>query len=231
MADDNTQMPIATPFTLRSKDISAAGDGSIQAAMMLSRLYPLDWSLNEVSGGMFQHTAKSATMAAALAANAPILAFQWTSGTLVGVVRRVKLAAWSLDTGFAAGIATFDMYVARAFTAIDTGGVTSTLTGNNAKLRTAMSTASAVIVHSSTATLTAGTRTLDAAPVESWNAAAPTTAYAPLANPPVKLFEKLPGEHPLVLAQDEGFVIQASVPATGDWAFAASIEWDELPLF
>jgi hypothetical protein len=228
---DNVQMPIATPFTLRSKDISADGDGSLQAALMLSRLYPLDWSLNGVTGGMYQHTAKSGTMAAGLAAAAPIFGFQWPSSTLLCAVRRLKIGAWSLGVGFSAGLATFDMYVARAFTAQDSGGTTSNLAGNSSKLRTSMATAAASMVHSSTAALAAGTRTLDPAPIESWGVAAPTAANAPFNATPAKLFEKLPGEHPLLLAQNEGFVVEATVPATGTWQFAISVEWDELPIF
>jgi hypothetical protein len=39
------------------------------------------------------------------------------------------------------------------------------------------------------------------------------------------------GEWPLVLAQNEGFVVQATVPATGTWAFQAIIEWSEVTSF
>lgn len=231
MSVDNTVMPISTTFTLRSKDVSAAGDGSLAAAMMLARAYPLDWSLNGVSGGMFARASKSGSMAAGLAANAPVYAFQWPSSTLLAAVRRVKIGAFTLGTGFTAGLATFDMFVARAFTAQDTGGAAVGPSGNNAKLRTSMNASAAKIQIATTGALTAGTRTLDDETIETRNMAAPASAFTSfLSQPPFILFEKLQGEHPLLLAQNEGFEIQATVPATGVWQFAVTVEWDELPL-
>jgi len=45
------------------------------------------------------------------------------------------------------------------------------------------------------------------------------------------MFEAAQGEHPPLFVQNEGFVIQASVPATGVWQFAVMAEWDEITLF
>jgi hypothetical protein len=81
-----------------------------------------------------------------------------------------------------------------------------------------------------TAALTGATITLDAAPVESRTLAAPTTGNTPIASA-VTLFEKQGSEHPLLLAQNEGFVVQATVPATGTWAFAITAEWDEVSIY
>jgi hypothetical protein len=52
-------------------------------------------------------------------------------------------------------------------------------------------------------------------------------------NPPsgITLFEKLAGEHPLILATNEGFVVEATIPATGTWQFALTLEWAELPAY
>jgi hypothetical protein len=220
-------------FTLRSKDVSPAGDGSLQAAMALSRLYPSDYG----SGGMFQHTSQSAVMNAGLGSTSPIYSFRWPvapqtpPAVSLALIRRLRIAAWTGTTGFAAGIAIFSLYVARAFTAPDTGDITVPLTGNEAKLRTSMATSLATIVHSQTQALTPGTRTLDAGAAERWIVAAPTTTLTPFAPSPQKFFEKLQGEHPLVLAQNEGFVIQANVPATGVWTWCLTCEWDEVPIF
>jgi hypothetical protein len=229
MALDNLQLRdgLANPFILRSKDVSAAGDGTIQRTMVLATPYPMDFGV----GGSFHHTAKNGAvvMAAGLAASAPIYSFRNPS-SLLSIVKRVKIAAWT-TVGFTAGIATFDMLIARAFTAADTGGTASTLTGDNATLRTSLGTAGSTIMHSNTATLTPGTRTLDVGAVESWNTAAPVAASTPFNNVPMKLFEKLDAEHPLVLAQNEGFVIQATVPAVGTWSWSVTTEWDEVPQY
>jgi hypothetical protein len=225
---DNVQLPIGYPFYSRTKDVSAAQDGSLQRTLLFASLYPLDYA----PGGMYQHSSLSGAMAAGLGAASSIYAFQWPSSSLLGIIRRVSIAAWTLGTGFTAGLAEFDMFVARDFTAQDTGGVSANMAGNSSKLRTSMATSSANIVHSSTAALAlahTNSRVDDPAPIGRWIVAAPTGTNTPFNATPVKLFEKLQGEHPLVLAQNEGFVILATVPATGLWSFVITPEWDEIP--
>jgi hypothetical protein len=58
----------------------------------------------------------------------------------------------------------------------------------------------------------------------------PNTAGATLVSP-FAMFDQRPGEHPLVLAQNEGFVIQATVPATGVWFFAVKADWVEIATY
>ena len=230
MAKDNVLLKdaLGNEFTLRAKDISGGGDGSILRSMFMASLYPFDYG----DGGCFQLTSKSGIMAAGLAAASPIYAFRWTSGTLLAVIKRIRISAWSLGTGFAAGIGTFDLVAARPFTGSDTNGVTDTISGNNGKLRTSMaSSALAEIRHSSTASLIAGVRSLDAQPIASLNVGIGSAAFTPLSPSPMTLFEKPQGEHPLVLALNEGFVIQATLPATGTWSFAITPEWDEVPIY
>lgn len=213
-------------FYVRAKDISSAQDGSLQTIRHLAVPNPVDYG----TGGCYQLTSKSGTMAAGLAANSPIFAFRWTSSTMLALLRRVRISAWSLGTGFAAGLATFDMYKAASWTVADSGGATDTITSPNGKLRAAMTaTAVSAIRKSSTATLTAGTRTLDAQALETLVAAITTATNTPFLNR-AELFVKPGAEHPLTLAQNEGFVIQATVPATGTWGFAITPEWDEVPV-
>jgi hypothetical protein len=225
----------ANLFTLRSKDISSAGDGSLQAAMMLSRLYPVDYG----AGGSFQIAVQSAVMNAGLGLASPIYSFRWAvapqtpPNVSLAVIRRVSIAAQTAGTaGFAPGLATFSMYVALAFTAPDAGGIAVPLSGNEGKLRTSMASTLAQIECAQNQSLIPGTRTLDANPVGVFSIVAPTSIFTQFMTvPPMKLFEKPQGEHPLVLAQNEGFVIHASVPATGTWTFTVNAEWDEVPIF
>jgi hypothetical protein len=230
--NDNFQVKDAfdLTFKVRAKDTSVAQDGSLQNVRHLATPYPVDYGV----GGCFHLTSKSGAMAAGLAANAPIYAFRWTSSTMLGIVRRVRISAWTLGAGFAAGIATFDMYRAMSWTVADTGGVIDTLGLDNGNLRTAMpSTVLSEIRHSSTAALTAGTRALDGQPTDFLFGVAPTSAFSQFIHPGIAgpLFNKAgASDHPLVLVQNEGFVIQATVPATGTWSFAITSEWDEVPL-
>lgn len=226
-ANDNFEIRdgLANLFKMRSKDISLGQDGSLQAVRHFATAYPVDYGV----GGCFQLTSKSGTMAAGLGAGSPIYAFRWTSTLLTGILRRVRISCWSI-AGFAAGLPmTFDLFRATSWTVADTGGVTDTLGADNGNLRTAMpSSALTEIRHSSTSALSAGTRTLDAQSFDTAYFTGPLTANTLIASRGV-LFEKGgPADHPLVFAQNEGFVIQATVPATGTWAFAITPEWDEV---
>jgi hypothetical protein len=123
------------------------------------------------------------------------------------------------------------MITARSFTAQLTGGTLANLAGNNAKLRTTMLTSQANIMFANTAPLAGGTFTPDGGPgtTESWATAVGGNPYTPITMGPIKLFEKLQGEMPLLLAQSEGFIINATVPQLGTWSFVVMAEWDEVP--
>lgn len=181
--------------------------------------------------GSYTVCAKSGIMAAGLAGASPIYAFLWKPAivaTSLCAIRRIKMGAWNLGTAFTAGNWLFDLFVARAFTVQDTGGGAVTLTTNNGKLRTAFATTQAAIQVSATATLSAGTRTKDANPFRTLAGGIPNTAFSPMLAD-TTVFNAAPGEWPLIFAgTGEGFVIEATVPATGTWTFGVSIDYDEV---
>lgn len=223
---DNKQIKdgLGDIFTLRTRDISPQSDGSVQRSMVYSTLYPLDYS----PGGIYQHVAKSGVIAPYLPAGSTIYSFLWTSPGMLALIWRLRMMAWTV-TAFSGGLATFDLFVARNFTAGDSGGIPANLGGENNQLRTSMAASSAAIQIASTGGLTPGTRTLDAAPMESFTALAPQTNDMLFPTEPVILFEKDKGDHPLLLAQNEGFVINASVPnSNSTWSVAVTLEWNEL---
>lgn len=177
--------------------------------------------------GSYRKAMVSGTMAAGLAGAAPIFSFRYGAANLC-LIRRVMLTAGDL-VGFTAGLAAFNMFAARGFTVADTGGTAATLTGNNGKLRTSYApTGVADFRISSTATLTAGTRTKDADPAGTIAISVTATAGQPIQPSVVELFRAQPGEQPMVLAANEGFVIEGTVPATGTWQFGVSVDWDEV---
>jgi hypothetical protein len=109
-------------------------------------------------------------------------------------------------------IATFNLIAARSFTASDTGGVSILPSGNQNKLRTSgMGTTLLTDARiSQTATLSAGTRTKDAQGPRldrGWRAQH-GGCHGRQILLPYPIFDQRPGEHPLVLAQNEGFVIR-----------------------
>lgn len=196
---------------------------------------PAGTGIIPVTAGLTGSYAKglaSGTMAAGLAANAPVFSLRY-GGTGFAVIKRVTVSAGNAGTAFAAGVANFSLYDARAFTASDSGGTAATLTGNNGKLKTSFATTAVSDIRiSSTATLTAGTRTLDTDPLGAVVVPISTTASSVMASSGTVLMDpKNAGDYPLVLATNEGFVIQATVPATGTWSFSVFVEWDEYQVY
>jgi hypothetical protein len=179
--------------------------------------------------GSYSLVVTSGTMAAGLGAAAPIISFRWGSASNVCLVRRVFLSMNSLGTGFTAGVALLNMFAARAFSGSDTGGTTATISGNNAKKRTSFgTTALTELRYSQTATLTAGTRTKDAQPLASLQWGVPVTTNFILLPTTNVWFPDPSSQWPLVLAQNEGFVLEITVPATGTWQYQCGVDWDEV---
>jgi hypothetical protein len=170
-------------------------------------------------------------MAAALAANSPIWSFRWGNASNLAAIKKVLISAGDSATAFAAGAVKFELFVARSFSASDTGGTSILPSGNQNKLRSSMGTTLLTDARiSATATLTAGTRTLDTNPIGGVYVAVPATAGATLIVP-TPLFQAGAGDHPIILAQNEGLVIQATVPGTGTWFFSVQAQWEELAAY
>jgi len=179
--------------------------------------------------GSYTMTGVTGTMAAALGAASPIWSFRY-GGTGVVVIKSIRFSAADSATAFAAGTAQFNWFVARSFTASDTGGTGATITGNNGKLRTSFPTTGiADFRTATTATLSAGTRTLDTQPLASITLGVQATAGVQLSDgsPSSVIYAANAGDYPLVLATNEGVVLQATVPATGTWSASITVEWDE----
>jgi hypothetical protein len=179
---------------------------------------------------------KSGTMAAGLAGAAPIIAIRWSTVGTVCVIRSLRLSAGSL-VGFTAGFAAFDLITARAWSAADTGGnaVAWTVTGQGKRMAgfpdSAFATAGE-IRYSDTATLSAGTRTLDTNPMGVIATSVVNTAGAPIISPNTELVPDGRNQ-PIVLnaasaAASTGLVIRATVPATGTWQYGLTIDWEEM---
>jgi hypothetical protein len=204
--------------------------GEVESATRAMRVttYPLD----PLTLGYYAMAPDNGTtvMTAGLAANSPIFSFRWGNANLC-LLRSIRLS-FTTVTAFASGRMDFAAFFARGFTASDTAGTAITLTGNNGKKRTAFGTTLLTDMRiSATATLTAGTRTLDAQPFG--RLATNTTVAATSPFPPgTFLWERdASDEYPMTFAQNEGFVIQATVPATGTWFFSVQVEWMEIASF
>jgi hypothetical protein len=187
---------------------------------------PNDWG----SLGSYAKGLTSGVITAGLAAAASVYQFRWSSASNLCVVKRVRISAGGI-TAFTAGVVSFQLFVARSYTVNGSGGTAGTLTGNNGKLRTSMGTTLLGDVRIiSTVALSAGTWTLDTDPIATLSTSTTATAGTVMASS-TDLFFHPNSEYPLILAQNEGLNIQATVPATGTWTMSVQTEWEELASF
>lgn len=189
--------------------------------------------------GAYSYGGFTGILPAALAANSEIFQFRWTDATRLCVINEVKIAAAVSTTMFAAGVPVqVDLVRATVWTAAGSGG-TRVTPAALLKKRTSMGAsliAASDIGISTTAALTAGTKTLDTYALANLLAGGPITGSldGTIFPPGTMLFrgEVGDGQHPLVLAQNEGFVIRSvAVPATGTWTAAISIDWTEVTAY
>ena len=185
--------------------------------------------------GSYAMSLNSGIMAAGIAGASPVFSFRFAPTivpTSFALIKRVEINVAAGITGFASGVSLFNMFALRNFTANQAGGTAGTLTGNNGKLRTSMGTTGVADFRiSSTAALTGSSYTADAQPLAQITAGTPTTVNYQLVAPNSQFWREEVGEMPLVLAINEGFGIQVTVPATGTWYFGVSVTWDEVATY
>ena len=124
------------------------------------------------------------------------------------------------------------MQVARQFTASDTGGTAALFTQTNTgKLRTSMPTSAFAgggqLMIANTGANSAGTRTLDTQAIGFVQGASTAIGTVLTATP---IFQHSPGDYPLILANNEGFIINnvTTMGATGVINLTVNVEWMEL---
>lgn len=217
-----------------SNATQALSEGSIKALLLdlagNLRVTVRPWDVGAL--GSYTMTTVSGTIAAAMAAGKDIWSFR-TGAANYYIIRKVTVAMWDVTTGFTAGRGKFDLKVARAFTgSYTTNGVAATLTGNNAKKKTGFATTSVAQIYTldtSNLGITGLTAVIDAQAIGTTTF--PVTATANAVQLPSTALLDYVGvgmSWPLVLGPNEGLVLQATVPATGTWAFQVTVEWDEV---
>lgn len=215
---------------------SLAGVGAEAALPLHTVKYPVSVG----AGGAYRLGTTSGTMAAALAANSEIFQFRYvTAASRVALVYKVSISAGANVAAGAAAITAFRMTAARSWTVAGSGGTRLTLTGDNVNLRTSYTTSEVTDAGiSTTAALTVGTKTLDTTDLSAISigigTGAITTGVALPLLAPSNLFDADgEGQHPLVLANQEGFIIRTGIifPITMTWAFSVNVLWLEVPAF
>jgi hypothetical protein len=185
--------------------------------------------------GAYSFGGFSGILPAALAANSEIFQFRWVDVSRFAIVRRVRISASVSTTFFAAGVPLqLTLVKATGWTVAGTGGTAITLAAT-VKKRTSMGSsllAAGDMRIATTAALGAGTKTLEANAMGSILAGGPITGSlnGTIIAPGTIMFECEVGhgDHPLVLAQNEGFSIRSvAVPATGTWQIGVDVDWAE----
>ena len=211
-------------------DVGGTAFRALKAANM-----PLDHG----SLGHYRYGGFTGILPAALTANSEIFQFRWTDATRFAVIQKIKISAVVSTTFFAAGVPVqIDLVKATGWSGQGTGG-TSVAPAALLKDRTSMGSslvASGDIRIATTAALGAGTKTLETLSMAAIAAPGPITASlnGQIIPPGTVLYEPDlgDGEHPLVFAQNEGFVIRSvAVPATGTWTVAIHLDWAEVTAF
>lgn len=184
---------------------------------------------------------QTGAVAAGAAANSEILQFRWDNANYMAAITEVSLTGVIATTAFAAGAITFKMTSSRAFTVNGSGGTALVFGGDsnvdNAALRTTMADSRVSDFRiATTAALTAGTQALEANDIgqitthSSGGVGAATPIIGSIYLPVTTLFkaDQTTGHYPLVLAEDEGFVVRATVPGTGVWIAGLLVRWAEV---
>jgi len=181
--------------------------------------------------GLYSLGATSGSIAATLAANSPVFSFRWGDTTRLCIPDFISVAV-TVNAAITTSVSMpIELVIARAFTASDTAGTAITLSTNNAKYRTSFQTSLVTSARiSSTATLTAGTRTLDAQAFAVVPCVTGTTVGVALPFSSLNVLYTRSQLFPIVLTQDEGFIIrnQSAGPADGSFQVHVQMRWFEI---
>jgi hypothetical protein len=205
-------------------------DGTTFRAIRVSSK-PLDY-------GTLGHYRVASTVALVVtqAANGTLFSWRWADATRLAVLTKVRLSCMQTAAATATIMPSFEVLIARSFTASDSAGTAVTLTGNNMKKRTSMGTSLVTDIRKSAvaAGCTVGTRTLDAdailqMPTQQLITTPNTTLYQ------VELDIGVgDGNHPYVFAQNEGFIVRGPTVvfgAAGTANLVVDVSWAEVSAY
>lgn len=172
-------------------------------------------------------------LVASQAANSWAFSLRWSDATRLMVVERMKVSVVQTAAATATLPNQLQAFIARSFTVSDSVGTAVTVAGNNQKQRTSFATSLVADcrITAVAAGLTAGTRTPDANPfldtlyvntITNIN----TISYS-------DEFSWAGTGHPIVLAQNEGIVVQSigAYGVAGSAFFTVALDWAEVDAF
>jgi len=199
--------------------------------------------------GHYRAILTTGTIAAGMAANGELVQMRWVDATRFCVIQQVTVLEFrNITTAFAVGVYQFNVIRSTVWSADGSGGGAISVADPQLQLRAATMGASLFSTGfrlATTAALGAGTKTLDTLAMGAcFGNVGSTPAIAEYfipkgggasgtGGPGVDVIapDVGNGEHPIVLAQNEGISIRGTVPATGTWIASFLVKWCEVTAF
>lgn len=199
--------------------------------------------------GHYRAVLTTGTMAAGMAANGELVQMRWVDATRFCVIFEVSVLEFrNITTAFAAGVYQFNVIRSTAWSADGTGGGAVSVADPQLQVRAGTMGASLFSTGfrlATTAALGAGTKTFDTLSMGAcFGNVGSTPAIAEYFIPKgggatgtggmgVELMHPDigNGEHPVVLEQNAGISVRATVPATGTWIATFLVKWAEVAAF
>jgi hypothetical protein len=201
---------------------------------------PLHTTIMPRGGNWYRYSGFTGTIGAALAASSELLQFRFVSGTKsFAIVDKVVFEGLGIvAVATAGGPLGFELVPARGWTVAGSGGTRIATTGDNLQTETALTNSQVSDIGiSTTGALTVGTKTLDANAQGGTIMAIGTgavTTYQVIPFGPSDLYNASDaGFQPLVLANQEGFVIRTTHtgPAALTYVARFKVVWAEVTAF
>lgn len=200
---------------------------------------PFHAALHPKTGNWYRYSGFTGTIAAGTAAGAELFQFRFLTGTkTLALIHKIELEGLSIvAAATAAGTIGFETIPARSWTVAGSGGTRIATTGDNLQMRTSQPVSQVSDIGiATTGTLTTGTKTLDVNAIGGLMTSVGTaaiTSYALGNTLTGALMAQEASEMPLVIANQEGFVIRSTHvgPATMTYIARFGIEWVEVTNF
>lgn len=202
---------------------------------------PIQASLVPLGGNAYRYSGFTGTIGAALAANSEVLQFRFLSGAKTwAIVENITFDGSAIvAAATAAGPLGFMVNPCRAWTAAGSGGTRIAVSGDNLQMETAINNSQVNDLGiATTGALTAGTKTIDANAIGLCIGGVGTAAVTALGGnttliSPQPLLDAMAGGQPLILANQEGFVIRTTHagPASLTYVAGFTVQWREVTAY
>jgi len=221
--------------------IQVVGAGGVVAEVGEFARKQLHMTAMPKAGNWYRYSGFTGTIGAALGASSEVLQFRFLASTkTLALVYKIEFEGMGIvAVATAAGPLGFEMVPARAWTAAGSGGTRIVTTGDNLQMETSLVVSQVNDIGiATTGALTPGTKTLDAnaqGGVLGGIGTGAVTIYGPTGVvPPGHMLNATEGgDMPLVLANQEGFVVRTTHvgPASLTYVARFSVAWCEVTAF